>query len=295
MFCCDINTYGLISLINQMDIMKTDLDGKTIVITGGSSGIGAAAAKTCSDLGAKVVISGRSEETKKLAAELECDYYLVDFTSFAEVKKFAQALLDKFPKIDVLVNNVGAIISDRRLTQDGHEMTLQVNHLSAFLLTNLLQERLERSNALVINTSSAANLIGKLDFSDLEREKDYSSMRAYGTAKLMNILHAMEISRRFKGVRAASFHPGAVSTGFAREGSSFVKWIYDTPLRHLFLITPKKGADTLLWLIRSEAGKEWQAGEYYYKRKPGIKNSQVTTNNAQKLWEVSERMIKDNQ
>lgn len=271
--------------------MKSDLQGRTIVITGGSSGIGAAAARACSDMGAQLVITGRSEETKKLAAELGCDYYLVDYASFDEVRQFAQSLLEKYPRIDVLVNNVGAIISDRRLTKDGHEMTLQVNHLSAFLLTKLLKERLEASNAIVINTSSAANLIGKLDFNDLEREKSYSGMRAYGAAKLMNILHPMEISRRFTGVRAASFHPGAVSTGFAREGSGFVKWIYESPLRHLFLISPHKGANTLLWLIRGEPGKDWQAGEYYYKRKPGVKNSQATPENAKKLWEASEKLV----
>lgn len=271
--------------------MKADLEGKTIVITGGSSGIGAAAARACSHMGAQVVITGRSEETKKLAAELDCDYYLVDFTSFADVRRFAQTLLEKYLRIDVLVNNVGTIISDRRLTEDGHEMTLQVNHLSAFLLTQLLKERLEASKAIVINTSSAANLIGKLDFSDLEREKSYSAMRAYGAAKLMNILHAMEISRRFNGVSAASFHPGAVSTGFAREGGSFVKWIYESPLRHLFLISPRKGADTLLWLIRGEPGKDWKVDKYYYKRKPGPKNSQANSENSRKLWEVSEHLI----
>ena len=273
--------------------MKTDLEGKVIVITGGSSGIGAAAARACSHMGAQLVITGRSDETKKLADELGCDYYLVDYTSFAEVRLFAQTLIEKYPRIDVLVNNVGAIISDRRLTKDGHEMTLQVNHLSAFLLTEQLKELLEASNAVVINTSSAANLIGKLDFDDLEREKSYSAMRAYGAAKLMNILHAREISRRYKGVSAASFHPGAVSTGFAREGSGLVKWIYESPLRHLFLISPRKGADTLMWLIRGEPGKDWKEGKYYYKRKPGLKNSQANAENAKKLWEVSEQLIKD--
>ena len=273
--------------------MKADLEGKVIVITGGSSGIGAVAARTCSQLGAQVVITGRSEDTKSLAAELDCDHYLVDYASFREVRQFAQTLLEKYPRIDVLVNNVGTIISDRRLTVDKHEMTLQVNHLSTFLLTQLLKERLEASNAVVINTSSAANIIGKIDFSDLEREENYSAMRAYGAAKLMNILHAMEISRRFKGVSAASFHPGAVSTGFAREGSGVVKWIYESPLRHLFLISPKKGADTLLWLIRGEASKDWQEGGYYYRRKPGIKNSQANPETAKKLWEASEKLIHD--
>ncbi len=275
--------------------MEKDLKDNIIVITGGSSGIGAAAARAFTNMGAQLVITGRSEETKRLANELNCDYFLVDFTSFSAVRQFAASLLDKYPRIDVLVNNVGGIISRRRMTEDGHEMTLQVNHLSGFLLTQLLQERLEASQGVVINTSSAANTMGRLNLDDLESEQHYSSMRAYGTAKLMNILHAMEISRRFKGVRAASFHPGVVTTGFAREGSSMVKWFYESPLKNLFMISPEKGADTLLWLITSEAGKDWKAGEYYYKRKPGRKNKQASAENAQKLWEASERLIRESQ
>lgn len=273
--------------------MKAENKGETIVITGGSSGIGAAAARILTQAGAQVVITGRSAETKRLAAELGCDYYLVDFARFSSVRQFAQGLIEKYPRIDVLVNNVGGIIGDRRMAEDGHEMTLQVNHLSGFLLTQLLRERLEASNAIVINTSSVANTFGRIDFDDLEKEKGYHSLRAYGAAKQMNILHALEISRRFKGVRAASFHPGSVTTGFAREGGGIIKWLYETPLKHLFLISPEKGADTLVWLITGQPGNDWQEGEYYYKRKPGRKNPQVSAANARKFWEASERLIEN--
>jgi NAD(P)-dependent dehydrogenase (short-subunit alcohol dehydrogenase family) len=271
--------------------MKKDLTGKTIVITGGSSGIGAAAARELHRQGAKVVITGRSKETLKLAGELGCDYYLVDFAKLSEVRAFAQKLLDKYLRIDVLVNNVGGIISDRRVTEDGHEMTLQVNHLAGFLLTNLLRERLEESQAVVINTSSAANMIGTLNFNDLESTQGYSDFKAYGAAKLMNILHAMEIGKRFKGVKAASFHPGVVSTGFAREGGFLARIFYQSFLKDLFMIGPEKGADTLLWLITSAPGKDWQDGAYYYKRKKGRKNQKATNEAAQKLWEESEKLI----
>lgn len=270
--------------------MNTEIKDKTIVITGGSSGIGAAAARILAKKGPKLVITGRSEETRKLATELGCDYYLLNYSSFSEVSSFAQDLLEKYPRIDVLVNNVGGIIADRRITEDGHEMSLQVNHLSGFLLTQLLQERLEESNAMVINTSSVANTIGNINFEDLESEINYNALKVYGTAKLMNILHAMEISRRFKGVRATSFHPGGVRTGFAREGSGFIKWFYNSVLKDLFLISPEKGADTLIWLIEGEAGKDWKDGEYYYKRKPGRKSPQVSSSNAEKLWEASEQL-----
>ena len=271
--------------------MRADLGGKTIVITGGSSGIGAAAARAVRQMGARVVITGRSQRTRTLADEIGGDHYLVDYSRFSDVRGFAQALLERYHRIDVLVNNVGGVIARRRITPDGHEMTLQVNHLSGFLLTNLLRRRLEESNAVVINTSSAANRFGHIDFDDLERERHYGAFRAYGTAKLMNILHAIEISRRFEGVSAASFHPGNVATGFAREGSAIFKLIYETPLKHLFLISPEKGAGTLLWLIAGEPGKDWIPGEYYDKRKPGRKNRQVSSSVAQQLWDASERLI----
>jgi NAD(P)-dependent dehydrogenase (short-subunit alcohol dehydrogenase family) len=271
--------------------MAADLTGKTIIITGGSSGIGAEAARSLLRAGAQVVITGRSPQTKTVADEVGCDYYLVDYTHLSEVRAFAETLIGKYPRIDVLVNNVGGIISPRRLTPDGNEMTLQVNHLSGFLLTGLLKSRLEESQAVVINTSSIANLFGRIDFDDLQNGKHYNALRAYGTAKMMNILHAMEINRRFRNVNGVSFHPGNVSTGFAREGTVLFKLIYQTPLKRLFLISPKMGADTLLWLIAGEPGRDWAPGEYYYKRKPGRKNPQVSAAVAQRLWDTSERLV----
>ncbi len=268
-----------------------DPKGKTIVITGASSGIGAAAAKILSQKGAKLIITGRSDKTKKIADELNCDYYLVDYARFKDVIVFAKSLLKTHPRIDVLVNNVGGVFADRRITEDGNELTLQVNHLSGFLLTLLLKERLEESKAIVINTSSQVNTMGQIDFDDLQSEKKYDEHRVYGTTKLMNILHAMEISRRYKDVNAASFHPGGVATGFGREGGKLVKMVYESPLRHLFLISPKKGADTLIWLITSTPGKDWKPGEYYAKRKPAKKNPQVSESMARKMWDASEKLV----
>lgn len=273
--------------------MTGNLNDKTIVITGGSSGIGASAAKVLSEKGARVVITGRSEKTKAVAEETGSDYFLVDYSRLSDVKDFALKLLDKYPRIDVLVNNAGGIFPDRRLTPDGHEMIFQVNYLAAFLLTNLLRERLEESNAVVINSSSAGHMFGRLDFDDLDMEKKFNPMRQYGNSKLMNILHAMEISRRFKGVSAASFHPGGVATAFAREYKGIMKFVYESPFRHLYLISPQKGAETLLWLIEGTPGRDWTPGEYYNKKKPGRKNPQVNPSTAEKLWEVSERLIEN--
>lgn len=270
--------------------MNGGLKDKTIIITGGSSGIGAAAAKVLSEKGANVVITGRSERTKTVAEETGSDYFLVDYTRLSNVRKFASELLEKYPRIDVLVNNAGGIFPDRRLTPDGHEMIFQVNHLAGFLLANLLRHRLEESGAVVINSSSAGHMFGHLDFDDLESEKNFNPMRAYGNSKMMNILHAMEINKRFNGVKAASFHPGGVATSFAREYTGIMKFVYESPFKRLYLISPLKGAETLLWLIEGTPGHDWTPGEFYYKKKPGRKNSQVNPTTAEKLWEVSERL-----
>jgi NAD(P)-dependent dehydrogenase (short-subunit alcohol dehydrogenase family) len=271
--------------------MSTDLQGRTIVITGGSSGIGAAAARTLARSGAQVVITGRSEETDRIAQEIGGDAFRVDFADLAAVERFAATLLERYPRIDALVNNVGGIFAERSLTRDGHETTLQVNHLAGFHLTDLLRERLEASRAMVVNTSSAANNMGSIDWDDLENERGYGAMTAYARGKLMNILHAMEITRRFDGVAAASFHPGGVATGFGREGSWLMRLVFQGPLRKLYLVTPEQGADTLVWLLQGEPGRDWTPGEYYAKRKTARRNAQAGRESARRLWEASEALL----
>lgn len=266
---------------------------KTIVITGGSSGIGGAAARMLRAQGAAVAITGRSPETLRLAREIGADAFLADFAKLREVRALADQLLAKYPRIDVLANNVGGLIATRQMTEDGHEKTLQVNHLGGFLLTLLLRERLEASGATVINTSSGAHRWGRIDFDDLESERDYSPWRAYGSAKMMNILHAAEINRRFRGVPGVSFHPGVVATGFAREGARMVRILYESTLRKLFMISPEKGADTLVWLATSAPGRDWVPGEFYIKRKssptkPEAKDAEL----AKRLWDWSERAVR---
>lgn len=261
----------------------------TVIITGGSSGIGAAAARFLRERGANVAITGRSPETIRLANEIGADAFLADFAKLDDVRKLAQQLLAKYPRIDVLANNAGAVIATRQLTPDQHEKTLQVNHLGGFLLTLLLRQRLEASQATVINTSSGAHRLGHVDFDDLENARNYSAWRAYGTAKLMNILHASEINRRFTGVRGVSFHPGVVATGFAREGARFVRVFYESALRKLFMISPEKGADTLVWLATT---RDWTPGAFYIRRKRARTKPEATdVEVARRLWEWSERAV----
>lgn len=262
---------------------------RTIVITGGSSGIGAAAARELRRQGATVAITGRSEETARLANEIGADHFIADFARFCDVQSLAEKLLAKYPRIDVLANNVGAIVSQRQVTEDGHEKTFQVNHLSGFLLTWLLRERLEASGAAVINTSSGAHQMGRIDFDDLENARAYGPWRAYGTAKLENILHASELDRRFRGVRGVSFHPGVVATGFAREGSSLTRSFYKGILAKMFMLSPEKGADTLVWLATSA---DWTPGGYYEKRKLAKKSRAARDPElARRLWDASLALI----
>lgn len=272
--------------------MAESVSGKTIIITGGTLGIGEAAARKLASAGARVAITGRSDSSAALAKTIGADFFRVDYGRLSDVKQFAQALLAKYPRIDILANNVGGIMDDRVLTEDGHEKTFQVNHLSGFYLTQLLQERLEASHAWVINTASDAHNAGKIDLHDLENAKRYFAFRAYGTAKMMNILHASELNRRFKNVKAASFHPGVVATGFGRAGSKLMQLFYDNPISKALMTTPEKGADTLVWLASSTPGKDWQPGEYYFKRKPGRRTKQASDQAlAAKLWDASVALL----
>ena len=251
---------------------------RTIVITGASDGIGAAAARALAAAGDRIIVVGRSpQRTEAIAAELGADHFIADFARLAEVRGLAAELLQRYPRIDVLANNAGGILGDREVTVDGHEKTFQVNHLAPFLLTTLLMDRLLASRATVINTSSAANRFGHIDLDDLENDRKYSPNNAYGDAKLANILFTKELHRRYsaRGLVTAAFHPGVVATSFATGSTSVMRLVYQTALKRM-LITPEKGADTLIWLASTAAGVDWQSGEFYEKRRVRATNRQAT-------------------
>ncbi|MGN7150444.1 SDR family NAD(P)-dependent oxidoreductase [Arthrobacter sp. SAFR-179] len=268
---------------------------RTIVITGASDGIGAAAARTLAKAGEQVVVVGRSaEKTRALAGEIGADSYLADFADLAQVRELAAQLKEKYPRIDVLANNAGGIMGKRTLTVDGNESTFQVNHLAPFLLTTLLMDTLTASRAKVVNTSSGANSFGKLDLFDLSAEHGYSTNRAYGTGKLANILFTSELHRRFhdQGITTAAFHPGVVRTNFAAESGSPWRHAYTTLLNR-FMLSPDQGADTLLWLTNGTPGTDWISGAYYYKRSLAKANPQAyDAELARGLWEKSEELVK---
>lgn len=267
---------------------------RTIVITGSSDGIGASAARTLAKAGERIVVVGRSaEKTQAVAEEIGADYFVSDFADLSQVRTLAAQLKEKYPRIDVLANNAGGIMGKRELTVDFHEKTFQVNHLAPFLLTSELMDVLTASNAAVINTSSAANAFGYVDIHDLDAAGKYSTNKAYGTAKLENILFTTELHHRYNtaGISTAAFHPGGVATNFAAESTSWFRFAYKTFIKR-FMLTPEEGADTLVWLATTTPGQDWVSGAYYAKRALAKANKQAyDAQLARQLWDRCEVLV----
>ena len=245
------------------------MTSKTIVITGASDGIGAAAAKQLKEAGHRVVIVGRSaEKTRRVAKALEAPYHLADYARLSDVVRLAGEL-SRYERIDVLANNAGGAQGDRTLTEDGFERTFQINVLAGFLLTRLLAEKLCASHATVIQTASiAANLFGAdLTAGDWQNERDYTPFKAYGYAKLEDILFTRELQRRYgaRGLCAVAFEPGVVRTNFASESVGFIRFCYHSPLKYLFTISPARSARRLTWLATGTPESDFASGETYSK------------------------------
>lgn len=238
----------------------------TIVITGASDGIGAAAARQLADTGQRLVLVGRSpEKTRALADELGTDHFIADFTRLEDVRALAASLTKHYDRIDVLANNAGGILSGPMATQDGFEKTFQINHLAPYLLTYLLREQLLDSHATVVNTASiAARLYGNIDLEDLNGWKHYNPNRAYGNAKLANILFTRALHERFhaRGISTVAFHPGFVATNFASDTNSRLQYFYRSVLKVL-LISPEQGGQRLRYFISGQPGRDWISGQYY--------------------------------
>ena len=270
---------------------------RTIVITGASDGIGAAAARKLHAMGEQVVVVGRSpERTAAVAAELDAPHVVADFADLAQVRRLADQLLQRFPTIHVLANNAGGIMGDRSLTVDGYERTFQVNHLAPFLLTTMLLPALTAGRATVVQTASqAARVFARFDIDDLQNERRYEPQRAYGNGKLANILFTRELHRRFgdQGIAAVAFHPGIVATSFASDTTHFMRWIYHTPLKRLFTISAEQAADDLVWLAQGTPGTTFEPGEYYASRRIAtqINPDSIDRHLAEQLWERSAAMV----
>ncbi|MFB4349652.1 SDR family NAD(P)-dependent oxidoreductase [Microbacterium sp. CR_7] len=272
---------------------------KTIVITGASDGIGAAAARQLADSGHRLLLVGRSaEKTRAVADDTGGEALTADFARLDDVRALAGRIdhLLGDDGLDVLANNAGGIFGDRTPTVDGHEKTIQVNHLAPFLLTNLLLPRLLRSRGAVINTSSVGHrLFGDLDVDDLDNERRFSANKAYGDAKLANILFAKSLHTRFHadGLSAVAFHPGTVRTNFAADSSSLMRLVYRSFLGRLILTGVEEGGGILRWFIEGTPDETWFSGAYYDERTLSNRvNPQVDDPAlAEALWQKSAELV----
>jgi len=274
--------------------------GKVCVVTGANSGIGKAAATGLARMGATVVLACRHPERGNTAkAEIEAGtgnralaVMSLDLARFASVRAFAREFADAYPRLDVLVNNAGIYTSRRRLTEDGHETTWQVDYLSHFLLTNLLLDALRRSApSRVVSVSSGAHTMGTIRFEDLDFAGRWSGVRAYAQAKLAQILFTQELARRVAGtgVAATVLHPGAVRTNWSKGGRAMR---IGAGLAWPFMRTPEKGADTVVWLASAPVPDGW-SGRYFKDRAP-VEPKAVpdAPGVARRLWEVSEALAR---
>ncbi|OBK28151.1 short-chain dehydrogenase [Mycobacterium asiaticum] len=246
---------------------------KTIVVTGASDGIGAAAARHLSRSGANVVVVGRSQsKTTAVANELGADYFVADFADLAQVRALAEKLKSEYPRIDVLANNAGGMCKDVQMTPDGLEKTYQVNYLAPFLLTTQLLDLLIESGATVLNTTSNSHkLLRRVTVDDLDHTEGRRPSVAYALTKLSIILFTRELHRRFQGsgLSSATFHPGYVNSNFGdASGSRFLLFMrHHVPLTSRFTASAEQGAAQLIWLASSAPGTDWRPGEYYAKGK----------------------------
>jgi NAD(P)-dependent dehydrogenase (short-subunit alcohol dehydrogenase family) len=247
--------------------------GKTVVMTGATSGIGEAAALALAGQGARIVFTARDEARARVTlARLEAaspraghDFVLADLSLIASQKAAGAALIAKAARIDVLVNNAGAIFDHREVTSDGLEKTFAINHMAYFVVTEMVRPNLA-PRARIVSTASDAHRFGRLDFGDLQSERRFSPLEAYGRSKLCNIAWTYALSRRLAdtGVTANCFHPGGVNTRFGAE----TRGLQSAILRFIqrFMLTPEQGADTLVWLA-SAREIEGRTGGYWVKRR----------------------------
>jgi NAD(P)-dependent dehydrogenase (short-subunit alcohol dehydrogenase family) len=279
-----------------------NMQGKTVLVTGATNGIGKVTAIELAKMGAQVVIIGRSaskveatltEISAKSNGQAQVSALVGDLSLLAEVRRLAAEFRQKYTRLDVLVNNAGGVFSERKVTAEGLEMTFALNHMNYFLLTALLLDMLKASTPTrIVSVSSGAHTMGALNFDDLQNTKGYGmgGFRAYSQSKMMNILFTYALARRLKGtnVTANVLHPGAVATGFGMNNNSLLMRL--SGLFRPFMLTPEKGADTMTYLASSPEAAG-VTGQYFDRRK-SVKSAPYSYDEAaqERLWQVSEQI-----
>jgi NAD(P)-dependent dehydrogenase (short-subunit alcohol dehydrogenase family) len=278
------------------------MDGKTVLITGGNSGIGKETAVGLAKLGANVVFTSRDEAKGAAAAAdigaragRDVAWMTLDLASMASIRRFAAEFLERYPRLDVLVNNAGLMQQHRSETQDGFETSFGVNHLGHFLLTELLLDRVKASapsRIVVVASDAHRQARSGLNFDDLQ-SKRYGAFDAYGKSKLANILFARELAKRLEGtgVTVNSLHPGTIATGFGRDGDTTGIFAFGFDLVRPFFKKADKGAETSIYLASSPE-VEGVTGKYFSdcsEKQPTAAAQDDAA--AKRLWEISESLL----
>jgi NAD(P)-dependent dehydrogenase (short-subunit alcohol dehydrogenase family) len=274
------------------------MQGQVCVVTGATSGIGKAAAAALAQQGAEIIVVGRDPaRAEATAAAIQAGgapppkVEIADLARLDQVRALAGRLNQTLDRIDVLINNAGLVLNERRVTPDGYEYVFAVNHLAPFLLTNLLRPKLTASApARVITVSSDAHTAARLDLDDPNLEHGWSSWRSYSNSKLANILFTRELAGRLDGtgVTANCLHPGVVRTGFGRDARPLMR--VGITIARPFMLSPERGADTIVYLA-SSPDVAAKTGGYYVKREPREPSAAARDDGlARGLWETSERL-----
>ena len=273
-----------------------NMEGKTCVITGATSGIGRAAAEALAAMGARIVMVARNKQRgEAMLTKLrdrfplaEHSIHYADLLRLAEVKRAAADIAAAEPRVDVLLNNAGAMFAWRKITPDGFERTFALNHVAPFVLTHGLRERLfAAAPARVVNTAGALHHLATLHLEDLRLEHRYSAFYAYAHAKLCSVLFTRELARRWasKQVTANCVHPGEVATSFGDRAGGLIPYVFSVV--HLFGSSPKKGASRI---VRLASAREYAGitGRYFYKEQLARPNPQAEDDeNAERLWDAT--------
>ena len=282
-----------------------DMQGKTVVVTGGNSGIGLETAEALAGMGARVIVTARNADkgraavagiVQRLGGHAQVQLVVFDLADLSSVRRGADEILVQAPRLDVLVNNAGVVLSERHETVDGYEATFAINHLGPFLLTNLLLDRLRDSApSRIVNVASTAHNTARkgIPFDDLQSRRRYRGMRVYGESKLANILFTLELARRLEGtgVTANALHPGTVRTGYGADGDARGFLAFGIKIEKPFFLSPAKGARTSIYLASSPDVQD-VTGQYFDKCKPAKSRRWAQdAEAAQRLWQVSEDLV----